>query len=74
MAQSWGNAAYNGLLVSVQHRLSQGFSVNANYTWSHCLDDGEVGQDIAASAQNPNNLKAAWRKRLSSSLHGWNGS
>jgi hypothetical protein len=60
MAQSMGNAAYNGLLASVQHRLSQGFSINANYTWSHCLDDGEVGQDIADSFQNPANPKADW--------------
>ena len=47
MAQSMGNAAYNGLLASVQHRLSHGLSINANYTWSHCLDDGEIGQDIS---------------------------
>jgi carboxypeptidase family protein len=60
MAQSFGNAAYNGLLASVQHRLSKGFSVNANYTWSHCLDDGEVGQDISDNFQNPANPKADW--------------
>ncbi len=55
-----GNAAYNGLLASVQHRLSQGFSINANYTWSHCLDDGEVGQDISDNFQNPADPKADW--------------
>jgi hypothetical protein len=60
MAQSMGDAAYNGLLASVQHRLSNSFSINANYTWSHCLDDGEVGQDIADSFQNPANPKADW--------------
>jgi hypothetical protein len=60
MGQSSGDAAYNGLLVSVQHRLSQNFSINANYTWSHCLDDGELGQDIAASYQNPANPKGNW--------------
>jgi hypothetical protein len=59
-AYSMGNAAYNGLLVSVQHRLSQGFSINGNFTWSHCLDDGEVGQDIVPSFQNPSNPKADW--------------
>jgi hypothetical protein len=55
-----GNAAYNGLLASVEHRLSHGFSVNANFTWSHCLDDGEVGGDIADNFQNPANPKGNW--------------
>ena len=59
-AYSMGDAAYNGMLVSVQHRMSHGFSINGNFTWSHCLDDGEVGQDIVPSFQNPANPKADW--------------
>jgi hypothetical protein len=55
-----GNSAYNGLLVSAQHRLSQNFSVLTNFTWSHCLDDGEIGQDIGNAFQNPANRKADW--------------
>lgn len=54
------NAAYNGLLASVQHRLSHGLSINANFTWSHCLDDGEIGQDISDRFQNPYDPKADW--------------
>jgi len=32
-----GTRSYNALLLNTQKRLSQGFSLTANYTWSHCL-------------------------------------
>jgi hypothetical protein len=34
-----GTAEYQGLLLSLQHRLSHGVSALANYTWSHCISD-----------------------------------
>jgi hypothetical protein len=57
---SSANAAYQGLLVSAQHRLSQNFSVLTNFTWSHCEDQTEIGQDIGNAFENPNNRKADW--------------
>jgi len=60
MMQALGNASYNALMLTAEHRLSNGFSIMGNYTWSHCLDDGEVGQDISNSFQNPADPKADW--------------
>jgi outer membrane receptor protein involved in Fe transport len=40
---SAGTANYNGLTISVQRRLSAGLTFNANYTWSHALDDVSNG-------------------------------
>jgi hypothetical protein len=55
-----GNASYNGLLLVAQHRFSHNFSALANFTWSHCFDQGENGQDIANFYQDPNNRRAEW--------------
>jgi hypothetical protein len=55
-----GNASYNGLLLTLQRRLSKGFSVLANYTYSHCLNQAETGQDISNFYQNPNDRRAEW--------------
>ena len=40
---SAGGSNYNGLTISLQRRLSAGLSFNANYTWSHALDDVSNG-------------------------------
>ena len=37
-----GNANYNGLLLSAQHRLDHNFSILANWTYSHCMSDAET--------------------------------
>jgi Carboxypeptidase regulatory-like domain/TonB dependent receptor len=67
---SAGTANYNGLTISLQRHFSAGLSFNANYTWSHALDDVSNGgvQPFAApglvtnfgilNPQNPNNIRS----------------
>jgi len=51
-----GMANYNGLVTTVNHRLSSTFSVSANWTWSKCLDIADEQGDISGTVlQNPNN-------------------
>src|SRR5437667_215581 len=42
-----GNATYNALLFSVQRRAARGVTLNANYTWSHCISDHPQPQQTA---------------------------
>jgi hypothetical protein len=46
-------ANYNALLVSANHAFSKGFSVLTNYTWSHCLNESDIGLNGGGAPQNP---------------------
>ncbi len=53
-----GTANYNGLVATIQHRLSSTFSLLGNWTWSKCLNIEDGQGDVASTtAQNPSNPK-----------------
>ena len=55
--EGWAN--YNGIVASLQHRLSSTFSLLTNYTWSKCLNVQDAQGDITTSiASQPFNLRA----------------
>ena len=60
---SAGSSNYNGLTVSLQRRLSAGLSFNANYTWSHALDEvsngGVANEPFRHSGHGPQHHRSA---------------
>ena len=50
-------ANYNGLITSINHRLSSTFNLLANWTWSKCLNIQDAAGDYAGTnIENPNNF------------------
>ncbi len=58
--ESGGTMSYNGLLLALVKRLSHGVSLNANYTWSHCIGDITQASSVGgtgAGLLDPNNRR-----------------
>ena len=52
-----GTANYNGMVASINHRLSSTFSLLGNWTWSKCLNIYDAQGDYAGTAtENINNI------------------
>lgn len=45
-ADDGANAEYNGLLVKLEHRFARNYTILANYTYSHCISEGDFGGDL----------------------------
>ena len=54
------NSHYNGLQMTAEKRLGHGLQVQANYTWSHCMDTVSNG-GFPAVLGGRNSFAAAWR-------------
>jgi hypothetical protein len=49
-----GFANYNGMVATLQHRLSSTFVLLSNYTWSHCLNIADASGDWSSTPlENP---------------------
>lgn len=52
-----GTANYNGMVATIQHRLSNTFSLLGNWTWSKCLNIEDAQGDLAGTTvENINNI------------------
>ena len=68
-------AHYNGMLVSLQRRVSNNFTFNANYTYSNCISDADFGAALAASSNSqPFNRHADWGRCVFDTRHNFNAS
>jgi len=47
--ESGGTSSYNGLILTLQKRFSRGVSLNANYTWSHCIGDVTIASLVGGT-------------------------
>jgi hypothetical protein len=53
------NAEYEGLLLKAEHRFSNHYTFLANYTYSHCISEGDFLGDMGGpQTQNPYNRNA----------------
>jgi Carboxypeptidase regulatory-like domain len=60
MLDDGGTGSYNGALATVEKRFNRYYSLLANYTWSHCINDGEYYEAVGVELdyQNPYNRHA----------------
>lgn len=59
---SGANSDYEGLVVQLERRFSNHFSLRSHYTWSHALDFGENNQtaSVANNLLDPQDIRAEY--------------
>ncbi len=58
-ADDGANAEYEALLLKMEHRFSQHYTILANYTYSHCISEADFIGDLGGPlTQNPYNRNA----------------
>ncbi len=68
-------AHYNGMLVSLNHRLANNFTFLANYTLSNCISDTDFGAALATPGNSqPFNRHADWGPCVFDTHHNFNTS
>ena len=55
---------YNGLLLSTTYQFNTNFNFNANYTWSHCVGDLSIGDQVPNPGHNTPNDYVGGNRRL----------
>ncbi len=64
---------YEGLLLSLTHRFSQSFQLNANFTDSYCISDYDFGAALATSTNSQIfNRHADWGPCISDTRYNFN--
>jgi hypothetical protein len=64
--QTGANSSYNGLNVSIRHQFTKAFTMHANYTWGHALDEVSNGGAFAYGSESlttqilPGSLKGSY--------------
>ncbi len=46
-------SSYHAMLATLNHRLQKNVSLLVNYTWSHCINEGDITSELTNSYQNP---------------------
>ncbi len=52
-----GSSTYHGLNLTLERRMTKGFSFQSRYTWSHSINDGSVGGGESNGPENVNCLE-----------------